>query len=387
MGGAPRIRLPRPARPLVSVLIPAFRNPELLARCLGSLAGLRRETTPFETVLVLNGAAPAVVDLVSSAVSGATVVPSEVNRGIAGGFNLGAAHARGDYLLLAQDDVLADQGWIEGLLDALARYPEAGAAGSLTLDSEGRLQSAGAVLWRDGSTSPPWPGEPPDPEGFTEPFPVDYCGTCSLMVRRSVWLAIGGADEAFFPAYYVDVDLCLAIRALGRTVLCAPGSRIRHRRGASTSLSFRWFLTGENRRRLLAKWPAALAEQAERSEPLEAALAEAERLAGARARESAERFLEAPPAGDPEPAAEPSPQPAVRSPVDYLRRELELWQGYGEWLEARVTERSEQLRVLEGHYRNLEGHALGLEANLARKDEHIAELERELRLLGRGERP
>jgi GT2 family glycosyltransferase len=34
-----------------------------------------------------------------------------------------------------------------------------------------------------------------------------YCGTSSLLVRRSTWDAFGGLDEQFFPAYYVDVDL------------------------------------------------------------------------------------------------------------------------------------------------------------------------------------
>ena len=73
------IRLPRPERPAVSVLIPAYRQVAALERCLRALAGLAREAHLFETVLVLNGASRAVVELVDRGVSGATVLRSAAN--------------------------------------------------------------------------------------------------------------------------------------------------------------------------------------------------------------------------------------------------------------------------------------------------------------------
>ena len=33
-----------------------------------------------------------------------------------------------------------------------------------------------------------------------------------LLVTRRAWDAVGGFDERFYPAYFEDVDLCLAIR-------------------------------------------------------------------------------------------------------------------------------------------------------------------------------
>ena len=56
MTGSPgTIVLPAPDRPRASVIIPAWRRAELLRRCLESLARLP-DTTPFETVVILNGA-------------------------------------------------------------------------------------------------------------------------------------------------------------------------------------------------------------------------------------------------------------------------------------------------------------------------------------------
>jgi hypothetical protein len=67
-------------------------------------------------------------------------------------------------------------------------------------------------------------------------------------------------DEDFFPAYYVDVSLAMAIRRYGQIVLYEPASRIVHRRASSTGLRLRTFVSERNRRRFLAKWEHALAD-------------------------------------------------------------------------------------------------------------------------------
>jgi hypothetical protein len=128
------------------------------------------------------------------------------------------------------------------------------------------VQSAGAVLWRNGVTTPPWAETPPDPAFFgTDPFPVDYCASASLLIRRELWDAVGGLDEELHPAYYIDVDLALAIRSHGRSVVCAPQSRVLHERGGSSLIGFREFVSGRNRARIVVKW----AQDLERQEPFE----------------------------------------------------------------------------------------------------------------------
>ena len=78
------------------------------------------------------------------------------------------------------------------------------------------------ILWRDATTSPPWIGDAPDPDSFNQPRAVDYCGSSSLLVRAVAWDAVGGLDERIYPAYYVDVDLSMALRSRGWSVLYQP---------------------------------------------------------------------------------------------------------------------------------------------------------------------
>ena len=90
-------------------------------------------------------------------------------------------------------------------------------------------------------------------------------------------------DERFYPAYYVDVDLGLALRRLGLVVLFQPRSRIKHHKGASSSKRFRTFVSERNRHLLLEKWGAALdvhePPQINSSDAIERALAAAEAYA------------------------------------------------------------------------------------------------------------
>jgi glycosyltransferase involved in cell wall biosynthesis len=87
---------------------------------------------------------------------------------------------------------------------------------------------------------------------------VDYGSACSLLVRRATWEAVAGADPQYHPAYYEDVDLCLAIRARGQQVLFEPRSRVRHHESASSDSAFKSFLFRRNQRRLQEKWASDL---------------------------------------------------------------------------------------------------------------------------------
>ena len=252
----PSIVLPSSPEPRVSILIVSAKQPRLLARCLESLARCG-STVPFETLVLLNNALPEVKTLVRERVSGAIVIDSSVPLGLAGGSNRARAAARGELLVLFHDDAEAEPGWLDALVETIDAHPEAGAVGSRMLNPDGTPQSLGSVLWSDGSA---WGlGGPRSllPASETT-FAVDYCGSSSLLVRAATWDAIGGADERFYPAFYVDVDLCLGVWTRGQAVLATPASRVRHTKSASTEPLFRELLYRRNQKLLQDKWRGTL---------------------------------------------------------------------------------------------------------------------------------
>ena len=164
----------------------------------------------YETIVVVNGGGRALFEAVTAMAPGIRVVDSPVNRGVAGGYNLGRSVARGELIVLMHDDIELEPGWLLALIDAAERHPEAGVIGCKVLYPDGTLRGAGSILWSDAYTSPPWIGDSPLPDAFDTPRLVDYSASCSLLIRSRTWDDCGGLDEELYPAYYIDVDMAMS---------------------------------------------------------------------------------------------------------------------------------------------------------------------------------
>jgi len=119
--------------------------------------------------------------------------------------------------VLLHDDTEVLPGWLEALVRAADEVREAGAIGSRLLNLTARSRQRGPVLWRDGRVSAVGLNEAGDGPAFQERRIVDTCGTASMLVRAATWDAVGGLEERLFPAYYVDVDLCMKVRRQGES--------------------------------------------------------------------------------------------------------------------------------------------------------------------------
>jgi GT2 family glycosyltransferase len=281
-------KMPLQSQPLVSILIAVSSRVDLLAHCLESLQRHMPAELPHEVIVVLNGLEPAVADELRSTHRDVTFVRSPVNLGMAGSGNRARREASGRFLVTLHDDAAIEPGWAEALLQAAHDHPRAGAIGSKVQFPDGRLQSAGALLWRSGMTTPPWAGPAPDASAVMVPRPVDYCGTCALLIRAEAFDAVGGFDERIYPGYYVDVDLGLALRSQGYYVLCEPRSVIRHHRGSSSGSALKRVAVARNREHLLRKWATAIACHEAEPQPREQRAIEAALLRAARFAEACE---------------------------------------------------------------------------------------------------
>ncbi len=213
-------------------------------------------------------------------------------------------------------------------------------------------------------TSPAWGNGQPTQEYLSSVRAVDYIGTCSNLVRTSAWDAIGGLDEEIFPAYYVDVNLCMKLRQIGHTVLCNPASQLRHYQGASTNRRFQVFIDGLNRAYFIGKWSAELAahEPYAPADPL--AVARANERTGRQAEDLAKRYT-------PQPALPPSHHEAEKQEHAHFLREIELLRKYGKELEAGESRLSNQLDAVQA---DLESALQMLEATRIQHESSKAEI-------------
>ncbi len=245
-----------PDSPEVSVCVLVLSDVGRIGACLDSV----RVATdlPVETVLVANGTPPSMLTGLAAR-DDIVLVPSPVNLGFAGGNNLAARCSQGRHLVFVNDDSVLAAEAIDHLVARAESDPAIGAVGSRILSTDGSLQEAGSVLWQDGTAALVGRGEPGAAGRYTEPRDVDFCSANGLLVERAVWETVGGFDPGYHPAYYEDVDLCLALREHGYRVVYEPSARLTHAESSSTTAPYKAFLLERHRRRLVDRWSTALA--------------------------------------------------------------------------------------------------------------------------------
>ncbi len=256
-----------PKSPLISTCMLVLSDPTLALDCLESLAATSG-WSETETVVVANGmSAPARQVLEER--DDIVLVRSGTNLGFAGGNNLAAETARGQYLLFVNDDSAVASDCIDRLLATAALDPTIGSVGCRILSADGSLQEAGSVLWNDGSTERVGFGLPGDTSRYADVREVDFVSANGMLVPRAAWNATGGFDERYYPAYYEDVDLCMAMRKNGFRVVYEPRARLHHLESQSTTTRYRNFLLDRNRRQFVAKWKTELAGQGDPPENMD----------------------------------------------------------------------------------------------------------------------
>ena len=233
-----------PADATIAIVIVTHNSRAEIVDCLASVIGA---TDPAATdiVVVDNASSDGTPDLVRQRFGAVKVIEAGGNIGFARANNLGAAGARGEYLLLLNPDTLVAAGAIQRMIDALARRPEAAIAGPRLIDGAGRPELS------FGPPISPWgelrqktllslynrnvPRAVRHVERMTRTAGERawVSGAC-LLIRRTDWQAVSGFDERFF-MYTEDVDLCASMRARGRAVIFVPDAEVRHLRGQSAA--------------------------------------------------------------------------------------------------------------------------------------------------------
>ncbi len=207
---------------LVTVVIPTLHADARLRECVGSLS--RQSRRDLEVIVVDNSGTGLVRK--NGTAPGARVIENPRNAGFGAAINQGLRASTSPYLATLNDDAVACPRWIDALVEAMQRRPDVGmCASQVRFFGEERLDSAGMLIARDGSSKQRGHGRPP------EDFPVFEealmpSGSAALY-RRTMLEEIGGFDDDFF-LYCEDTDLGLRARWAGWRCLYVPDAVVEH---------------------------------------------------------------------------------------------------------------------------------------------------------------
>jgi len=220
-----------PDAPLFSVIVLNWNGKAHLEGCLLSLG--RQTYRDFETIVVDNGSTDGSAEWLEARRDGIRVVALAENRGFAGGNNAGIASARGEYVVLLNNDTETDPGWLQALSGAVRRHPGAGMFTPKILNFFRRdeIDNTGHVIYRDGLARGRHRLERDDGR-FDEEGEALYPSGCAGVYRMRMLDEIGLLDETFF-AYGEDVDLGLRARWAGWSCIYVPAAVVYHKYSAT----------------------------------------------------------------------------------------------------------------------------------------------------------
>jgi len=202
--------------PLLSLVVLGFRNFEATTKpCLESLSPWL-DDPDIEVIVVDNGSPD---DSARKTVQWCDAHPSvrclasESNRGFGGGMNWGAAHARGRWLLLVNNDTLFPVHALDALKQVLRALPNDVAMVGPVTNAAGN----GQRLWKPGTSHQEWlqigAWLNTHPTGAL--MPAYRCDFFCIAIRRDVWDLLGGLDPQFGLGYYEDFDFSLRLSKAG----------------------------------------------------------------------------------------------------------------------------------------------------------------------------
>jgi len=240
------------SQPLVSLLIPNRNNERVIELTLERLAA-NTTYAAVELIVIDDGSTDASREILRRWRDSGRFASFELlerpHGGVMEALNAGLEAASGEVVVqLDSDATVETEGWVERMLALLLTDERVGVVTAKVVFDYGLIQACGVnVVGPDGVHDRPtritertgarrWHARAePYPEG-TRPeerrvAEVDSGIGCCMMYRRADALAVGGYDTAFSPLWFDDLDLCIALRQLGRKVFFTPEVRVVHRFG------------------------------------------------------------------------------------------------------------------------------------------------------------
>jgi GT2 family glycosyltransferase len=241
--------------PLVSVIIVNWNRKDYLEECLPTL--INQSFKDFEIILVDNGSSDDSVSFINQHYNYAVrLIQLPVNKGFAGGNNVGIKAARGEYIALLNNDTEVEKEWLYNLVNCMQSDDRIGMVGSRVLNYYRRkeIDNTGHLMYPDGLNR--GRGRLEEDRGqFDTNTNILFPSGCAALYRKMIFDASGGFDETFF-AYGDDADIGLFGNYIGYRAVYCPQAVVYHKySGTAGSYSLdKMFYVERNRIWLLVKY-------------------------------------------------------------------------------------------------------------------------------------
>jgi len=196
---------------MLSIIVPIFNQWEMTCECLDSI---RANTTDYELILVDNGSDPPF--------PGSTI-RNETNLGFPAAVNQGIKAAKGDIIILLNNDTIVTPHWAERLMAYLDTYS---IVGPVTNYAAGE-QNVSIPTYNDlvelYCEAEKWNIEHQG-ELIEVRFIIGFC----MVFKKSLFDEIGEFDASLWPCSGEEIDFCMRVKEAGHRIAVVREVYIHH---------------------------------------------------------------------------------------------------------------------------------------------------------------
>ncbi|WP_236342620.1 glycosyltransferase family 2 protein [Paenibacillus plantiphilus] len=206
-----------------SIIIPSFNQVDYLKQCIDSIND--HTDLPYEIIVVDNASEDGTDKYLQRLGGQIRYRILERNRGFAGAVNIGMMMAKGNTILLLNNDTVVTDRWLNNMLDCINSDPTIGMVGPVTnyISGDQRIE----VPYRNVA----------EMQGFAQAYNVQdrakwqrtdrLTGFC-LLFRRDLWERTGYLDEGYAVGNYEDDDYNIRVRLQGYSLVITRDTFIHH---------------------------------------------------------------------------------------------------------------------------------------------------------------
>lgn len=218
--------------PFVCIVVLNYNGAPMTFNCVESV--LKFDYPNFKVIVVDNASADDSAVRLREALSDPRVelFVNDKNEGYAGGNNRGISKALSEgakYILVLNNDTVAEPGCLRSLVKAMQADPGIGIGGCEIVDTEHGSSNQGEKINLFTSRV----RHLHHPEPVLSPVDVDFICGAAIMLRAETVGSMGAFDSNLF-MFCEDADICFRARQAGYRVCFIPGPGVRHFMGCST---------------------------------------------------------------------------------------------------------------------------------------------------------
>jgi GT2 family glycosyltransferase len=232
------------ANSLFSIVIPHWNGKQFLQPCLDALR--KQSYSPIEVIIADNASSDGSQEYIKTNYPEVRLIELSENRGFTGACNAGMEAAKGEFIALLNNDTEVDPKWVEAVVDAFNRHPEAGMVASkmLLFTERDRIHTTGDLFSTNGRPLNRGVWQKDEGQFDKEDYVFSACGGSSVY-RRTLLDEIGLLDDDFFFSLE-DVDLGWRSQLANWRSLYTPNAIVYHHLSATGGGVTASFYDGRN---------------------------------------------------------------------------------------------------------------------------------------------